>query len=70
MRHHRPTAKPPTNRPRPSIREAFTALAAEAQRHAVGGRILRQDLPALYRATARDAGVTVEAVKAEMEGRA
>ena len=63
-------APPPVERPRPSIRDAFHALATQAQRHAVGGRILKQDLPALYRATARDAGVTVEEVKAEMEGQA
>ncbi len=48
---------------------AWNTRAAEAaRRHAIGGKLLRQDIPALYACTARDSGRPVAEVIAELEG--
>jgi hypothetical protein len=40
----------------------YTRLRTAAEKHTPGGVLMAGDLPHLWRATARDAGVTVEAV--------
>jgi hypothetical protein len=45
------------------ITHHYIRLRTAAEKHTPGGVLLAGDLPHLWRATARDAGVTVDAVK-------
>ncbi len=47
----------------PDILTHYTRRRTAAEKHTPGGVLLAGDLPHLWRATARDAGVTVAAVK-------
>jgi len=59
---------PPKPRTHLPVAEAYNRAADAARRHAIGGHLLRQDLPALYACTARDSGRTLAEVIAELEG--
>lgn len=62
--------KPAQPKPRTylPVAEAFARAAEAARRYAICGKLLRQDLPALYACTARDSGRPVAEVIAELEG--
>ena len=49
-------------RPRPTIREAYEANRPAFKRHVPFGVLLKDDMAYLLKATARDAGVTVQEV--------
>jgi hypothetical protein len=48
------------------ITQHYIHLCKAAELHTPGGKLLPGDLPHLYRATARDAGVTIQAVKSAL----
>jgi hypothetical protein len=45
------------------ITQHYIRLRTAAEKHTPGGVLLAGDMPHLWRATARDAGVTMDAVK-------
>jgi hypothetical protein len=48
------------------ITQHYIRNRTAAELHTPGGKLLASDLPHLYRATARDAGVTIQAVKSAL----